>query len=250
MGQFARLVKEVRPAVIVMENVKGLARVRGNSTYSRFLKTLRKCNYAIREGVLNAKDYGVAQDRKRLVLIASRDFEPSMPAPTHGPGSHRTVREVIEHYPPINAGEEDRSVRNHVAPSLSELNLKRIRATRHDGGGWHDWRVEHPELLLQCHIRIPNGYSNVYGRMQWDAPANTLTTRCTTYSSGRFGHPVQDRSISLREAAALQSFPDWYEFHGINSHIARQIGNAVPVKLAEAIGRHIMGNYQAVSEPR
>ena len=72
MGQFARLVKEVRPAVIVMENVKGLARVRGNSTYSRFLKTLRKCNYAIREGVLNAKDYGVAQDRKRLVLIASR----------------------------------------------------------------------------------------------------------------------------------------------------------------------------------
>ena len=239
LGEFGRLVDSVRPAVVVMENVPGIARLPGYSTYQRFLATLRRCEYEVDVAILNAKEFGVPQNRRRLVLMASRMFAPSLPEPTHGANmrDYETVRGTISTYPPLNAGESDPSFPNHITSSLSELSLKRIRATPHNGGGWHSWPRE---LKLDCHIRSPNGHSDVYGRLRWDTPAPTLTSRCTSISNGRFAHPEQDRGISLREAAALQSFPDDYIFHGTHSSIARQIGNAVPVKLAEAIGRQIL----------
>ena len=239
LGEFGRLVESVRPAVVVMENVPGIARVPGYSTYQRFLATLGRCHYDVDVAILNAKDFGVPQNRRRLVLMASRMFAPSLPKPTHGASmrDYETVRGTISTYPPLNAGESDPSFPNHITSSLSELSLKRIRATPHNGGGWHSWPRG---LKLDCHIRSPNGHSDVYGRLRWDTPAPTLTSRCTSISNGRFAHPEQDRGISLREAAALQSFPDHYIFHGTHSSIARQIGNAVPVKLAEAIGRQIL----------
>ena len=122
-----------------------------------------------------------------------------------------TVRESIGHLPAIQAGETHNEVPNHRAARLSARNLARIKVTR-EGGNNRDW----PKLLglgLECHKGI-KGYTDVYGRMSWDAPAAALTTRCTSYSNGRFGHPEQNRAISVREAACLQTFPMEFIFKG------------------------------------
>ena len=156
-----------------------------------------------------------------------------LPATNKILGDVATVREAISHLPEIHAGEAHASIANHCAARLSPLNFERIKATPIDGGSRCDW-PEH--LWLHCH-RGMIGFNDVYGRMWWDRVAPTLTSKCNSLSNGRFGHPEQNRAISLREAAALQSFPDSYEFHGPRSHIARWIGNAVPVLLGEELGR-------------
>ena len=144
------------------------------------------------------------------------------------------MRDWIGDLPKIAAGETHPTIPDHRAAGLSAQNLKRIRATR-EGGGNRDWP---DELRLKCH-EDATGYSDVYGRMSWDRPASGLTTRCISYSNGRFGHPEQDRAISVREAACLQTFPMDFQFAGSLSSMARQIGNAVPVRLAKAVGRHV-----------
>ena len=237
LGQFARLVRALEPKVILMENVPGIAAVPGFSSFRRFLKTLRDCGYECDYGILNARDFGVPQHRRRYVLLAAHQTSVALPSPTEVPGSEGTmVRSTIERFPAIDAGEDDPSTPNHYAARLSALNLERIRATPSDGGSRRDW----PErLTLDCHREIL-GFSDVYGRMWWDRVAPTLTSRCNSLSNGRFGHPEQDRAIRLREAAALQTFPDDYEFFGAKNRIARWIGNAVPVSFAEALGRAAM----------
>ena len=236
LGQFARLVRALEPKVVLMENVPGIAAVPGFSCFRRFLQTLRDCGYACDHGVLNACDFGVPQHRRRHVLLATRGSSAKLPSPAHAGSNAVTVRTTIGHFPAIAAGDGDSSVPNHYAARLSERNLQRIRATRPDGGSRGDW----PErLTLDCHSRT-TGFSDVYGRMWWDRVAPTLTSRCNSLSNGRFGHPEQDRAISLREAAALQTFPDDYEFFGTRNRIARWIGNAVPVAFAEALGTAAM----------
>ena len=233
--EFARLVKALRPAAALMENVPGIAFVPGFSSFRRFLKTLNDCGYKCDHGVLNARDFGVPQHRRRYVLLAVRDAPALLPRPAEEPQHQNlTVRHAIEHFPELDAGETHDCIPNHLAAGLSPLNMERIRATATDGGGRRDWPTE---LELNCHRRIELGYSDAYGRMWWDREAPTLTSRCNSLSNGRFGHPEQDRAISLREAAALQTFPDDYEFFGSRNRIARWIGNAVPVSFAEALGR-------------
>ena len=136
------------------------------------------------------------------------------------------------------------SDRMHAAASLSEINLARIRLSR-PGGSWRDWP---DDLVASCH-KLPSGktYPSVYGRMEWDKPSPTLTTLCYGFGNGRFGHPEQDRAISLREAAILQSFPESYRFVPDDSPvqfriIGRLLGNAVPVNLGRAIGKSIAGH--------
>ena len=237
LGQFARLVRVLEPKAVLMENVPGIAEVPGFSSFRRFLNTLRDCGYQCDHRVLNACDFGVPQHRRRYVLLAVHEASAALPSPTDGPGSEcTTVRPTIERFPAIDAGERDPSTPNHYAARLSALNLERIRATPSSGGSRRDWPEE---LMLECH-RDTLGFSDVYGRMWWDRVAPTLTSRCNSLSNGRFGHPDQDRAISLREAAALQTFPDDYEFFGAKNRIARWIGNAVPVSLAEALGRAAM----------
>ena len=237
LGQFARLIRTLEPKVVLMENVPGIAAVPGFSSFRRFLKTLQDFGYECGHGVLNARDFGVPQHRRRYVLLAVRGALAALPYPADGPESHGgTVRATIEHFPTIDAGEGDPSIPNHYAAGLSTLNLQRIRATPIDGGSRRDW-PEH--LTLECH-RKTLGFSDVYGRMWWDRVAPTLTSRCNSLSNGRFGHPEQDRAISLREAAALQTFPDDYEFFGTKNRIACWIGNAVPVSFAESLGRAAM----------
>jgi DNA (cytosine-5)-methyltransferase 1 len=219
-----------------MENVPHLKR---EEVFRQFTSTLRDAEYSVWAEVVNCADYGVPQQRRRLVLLASR----------HGPLSlegskskkHKTVREAIGELPPLVAGELSSKDPLHQCSSLSELNYARIKASK-PGGTWRDWPIH---LRAKCHARDSGkGYVSVYGRMTWDEPSPTMTTQFYGYGNGRFGHPSQNRALSLREGAVLQSFPKGYKFvePGKPIHIktlGRLIGNAVPVKIGEAIGRAI-----------
>ena len=230
--EFARLATALRPAVVLMENVPGIASA---EPFRIFVKALHDCGYDCDHRVLNAHDFNVPQHRRRYVLLAVREETALLPRPARDglrPAS-LTVRNAIAHFPKIEVGECHPSIPNHHAARLSPLNLERIRATPPDGGGRRDWPEE---LGLACHRRLGPGFSDVYGRMWWDRKAPTLTSRCSSLSNGRFGHPEQDRAISLREAAALQTFPDDCVFYGPRNRIAQWVGNAVPVSFAEALG--------------
>jgi DNA (cytosine-5)-methyltransferase 1 len=240
---FGKIVKLVEPGFILIENVPGIAKVKGNSTFNRFLKILDSIGYNYTFAQIDAKSYGVPQNRKRLVLLAALNNTISIPAPTYGNSKRpfRTVRDAISHFPPISAGSIHASIPNHRASGVSPVNLTRLKNTPCNGGDRRSW----PEYLkLICHKKDYRGHTDVYGRMYWDKPAPALTARCHSISNGRYGHPNQNRAISLREAAALQSFPDQYIFFGPNNHIAMQIGNAVPVLLAEVLGRHIVSTQK------
>jgi DNA (cytosine-5)-methyltransferase 1 len=242
LGEFGRLVEAALPGYVLIENVPGIAKVRGFSTFQRFLKMLDANGYKHVHHVLDAKHYGVPQKRRRLVLLAVRYLIPSLPEPKFGNQRRpiRTVRQAISHFPAITAGQKHSEIPNHVAASITDLNLKRLRLTPHDGGDRRSWPKH---LRLECHKGNYKGHTDVYGRMSWDCPSPALTGRCHSISNGRYGHPEQDRAISLREAAAIQTFPDGYVFFGSNKHIAMQIGNAVPVRLAEHIGKHLLQSF-------
>ncbi|MCY3734245.1 MAG: DNA cytosine methyltransferase [Chloroflexi bacterium] len=239
LREFARLVAALRPRAVLMENVPGIAAVPGFSAFRRFVRTLRELGYDCDECVLNARDFGVPQHRRRRVLQAIHDAPVWLPSssPSGAGDNDLTVRSAIERFPPIEAGEAHPHILNHYAAKLSPLNLARIKATPTDGGSRRDW---HSRLVLECHRPEGTGFSDVYGRMWWDRAAPTLTSRCNSLSNGRFGHPEQHRAISLREAAALQSFSDDYDFFGSRNAIARWIGNAVPVAFAEVLGAATM----------
>ncbi len=243
LSSFAYYIEQFMPNYVFIENVDGLKKVKGNSTYKRFLSKLNRLGYTFIELVVNAKDYGVPQSRRRLIILASRGKEPIPPIKTHGKGliPYVTVKDVISAYPKINAGDENGTIPNHKALRLEALNLRRIKATPHDGGGWRDWPKE---IWLNCHKKDQTGHTDVYGRMNWDQPSPTLTCKCCSISNGRYGHPEQDRAISFREAAKLQSFPDHYIFYASsNKELGKQIGNAVPVQLAKAIGEAFNSIY-------
>ncbi len=241
--EFARLVNELMPDAVILENVPALDE-RHLSRWKQFKATLERLGYVYEVKVYDAKNYGVPQRRRRLVLIAGRGFCIQPPRPTHGPkGSlskkYLTVRDAIGLFPPIEAGQTHGSVSNHRAAGLSPHNLRRIKAVKKDGGSRDGWPIE---LVLKCH-KYRNGridkrhHTDTYGRMSWDSPAPTLTTKCTSLTNGRYGHPLQDRAISVREAAALQTFPQWYVFPDLMTRPTLWIGNAVPPVLACAIGR-------------
>ncbi len=242
LAEFGRFVKTINPAHVMVENVPGL-KGKGSDVLDNFKRMLEREGYQWDEKALYAKDYGVPQNRRRYVLIASRLFEPKIPVATHGNKPdllpYQTVRQAIQNYPAISAGEVHENIPNHRCANLSELLLKRIKATPHDGGSRTDWPED---LVLNCHKSF-KGHTDVYGRMKWDEPSPTLTVKCFSLSNGRFGHPEQNRAISLREAAALQTFPDDYIFHGSVQEIGRQIGNAVPVLLARIMGEYVLREH-------
>ncbi|MGH9424958.1 MAG: DNA cytosine methyltransferase [Terriglobia bacterium] len=247
--EFGRIVAAAKPGYVLVENVPGLARVQGYSTFRRFVRLLETNGYKTAVEVLDAKRFGVPQNRRRLVLIATRKGVPSLPKPKYGTERHpfKTVRQAIARFPVLRAGSSHAKIANHVASAVTTINLERLRATPRDGGDRRDWPLR---LQLECHSRNYEGHTDFYGRMFWDAPAPTLTGRCISISNGRYGHPTQNRAISLREAAALQSFPATYRFFGFRSHIALQIGNAVPVRLAKELGRHILWLRSQVKRSR
>lgn len=239
LKEFARLVGESTPDLVTMENVP---RLLDTAPFKTFLRALKQGNYQIAYGVVNAAQYGTPQQRKRLVLVASKLGPVALPEPTHkGSAEWVTVRQAIGHLPTLADGQQCDDDPLHRASTLSPLNRKRIRASR-PGGTWRDWPKE---LVAECHQRESGKHSaGVYGRMDWDKPAPTMTTLCNGYGNGRFGHPKQHRGISLREAAIFQSFPSDYRFVDDNKPVAtktlaRLIGNAVPPKLGEAVARSL-----------
>lgn len=248
--QFLRFVRRYRPEMIFVENVPGLQDPdETREPFGTFVRTLRRLGYQVTYANVDCRRYGIPQRRLRLVLTGATAGSVDFPAPTHGTGTRRsftTVRESIGDLPPLAAGEEHPRIRNHRAMALSGLNMQRIRATPM-GGDRRNWPKE---LVLKCHRRKGAGYVDVYGRMHWDAPATGLTTRCISLSNGRFGHPEQDRAISVREAACLQTFPRSFVFEGNIEAMARQIGNAVPALLARRFGeqfvRHADGRRSEV----
>lgn len=239
LEKFASLVEEIKPDIVSMENVRGLAKKGKYPVFERFVKTLERCGYKVSYGVVNVSEYGVPQNRNRLVLLASLHGPISLIEPTHK-NSKVTVRDAIYNLPRVKAGIKYEPDPLHYARALSPTNEARIKATKHDGGNSKDWPEE---LKLECHKK-ESGKTyerTVYARMRWDAPAPTMTTQCIGLGNGRFGHPEQDRAITLREAALIQSFPADYQFFPkdqafIVRDVARFIGNAVPVRLGEVIG--------------
>lgn len=239
--QFARLVKEAKPHIVSMENVPELE---NEQVFKDFVKTLEEEKYHVTYKVVNAADYGVPQRRKRLLLLASKRKKIKFIEPTHTTAV--TVRDVIGNLPEIGAGEENNNDNLHIASALSDKNLERIRHSV-PGGTWRDWPED---LILDCHKKdTGKSYSSVYGRMQWDDVAPTITTQFTGYGTGRFGHPTQDRALTLREGAMLQTFPENYSFvpdgeEVVLKIVARHIGNAVPPRLGEVIGLSIKECYK------
>jgi len=231
-----------RPEYVLLENVPGMQKVE-EGPFLRFTEFLKNQGYEIDFGVKDAKDYGVPQSRRRLVLIASRLGSVSLPQQTHGESDdlidYVTVNDAIKSYPEIEAGQTNADIPNHQTAQISELNLNRLRHTP-EGGDRRDWPEE---LLLECHKR-KTGYTDTYGRLRGSEPAKTLTTKCISISNGRFGHPCQDRALSVREAASLQSFPDDFVFVGTLMQTAKQVGNAVPVRFARALGQQISEHFR------
>lgn len=239
--QFGRLVEEVKPHIVSMENVPELE---NEQVFQDFVKTLKGLRYNVTYKVVNAADYGVPQRRKRLLLLASKRKKIKFIEPTHI--QPVTVRQVIGNLPPIAAGEKNDIDNLHITAALSDINIQRIQHSI-QGGTWRDW----PEsLVLECHKKDSGQtYSSVYGRMRWDDVAPTITTQFIGYGTGRFGHPEQDRALTLREGAMLQTFPQGYSFvpQGENvvlKNVARHIGNAVPPRLGEVIGLSIKSHCE------
>jgi len=245
ISEYLRFISDGRPEIISMENVTPL---RTKDIYLKFKESLRALGYHVSDGIVQCEYLGVPQRRRRLVLLASTLGHISLPEQNRS--QPITVRDSIGHLNHLVNGQASTADPIHFCSKLSPVNLKRIQASR-QGGTWRDWPEE---LLLKCHKKSTGKtYTCVYGRMSWDSPSPTLTTQFFGYGTGRFGHPEQDRGLSIREGAILQSFPEDYQFSRSDeplsiSKLGRHIGNAVPPLLGEAIGRCILTHLESIDE--
>ena len=236
---FARLVRELSPDLVTMENVPRLV---GKVVFKKFLSQLKRQGYFVDHEIVDCSDYGVPQRRRRLVLLASKLGPITLLPSSEFDIQPRTVKDAIANLLPLKSGHGDKRDRLHKSCQLSDLNIARIKASK-PGGTWRDWPKE---LVAKCHKKSTGkSYSSVYSRMVWDKPAPTVTTQFFNFGTGRFGHPKQNRAISLREGALLQDFPVDYEFvHPkekiVQTTVGRLIGNAVPIGLGSAIGSSLL----------
>jgi DNA (cytosine-5)-methyltransferase 1 len=243
INHFVRAIKVLEPHIISMENVRGITKT---DVFNQFLSDVKRLGYDVDYQIVYTPDYGIPQSRSRLVLIGSRIGLIKVPEVTHNKEQYTSVSEAIGKLAPIKAGETSENDPIHRAKNLSEINRLRIKQST-PGGTWKDWD---PYLLPGCYTKESGQtYTSVYGRMSWDNVAPTITTQFFNYGSGRFGHPDQDRGLSLREGALLQTFPRDYDFGKDISltKIGRHIGNAVPPRLGTVIGEamfnHVVKRY-------
>ncbi len=242
LPKFANLICEVEPDIISMENVPDLINFKKGKIFQNFVSQLEAKGYSTSyKKDIYCPDYGIPQHRTRLVFFASKFGKLEILPETHTPDTYKTVQATIGHLEALEAGQTSANDPLHKVSELSDLNLRRIRASE-PGGTWRDWS---PELVAACHKKNSGrGYASVYGRMRWDEPSPTITTQFYGFGNGRFGHPEQDRAISLREGALLQTFPADYQFIAPETPyyiktIGRLIGNAVPVDLGRVIAKSI-----------
>jgi len=238
LQEFSRLINEINPEIVSMENVPRLKKCK---IFQEFIENLERGGYFVSWKIIFCQDYGIPQSRRRLVLLASKLGKIRLISKTWDKKKGPTIKNFIKNLEPIKAGEISKKDPLHRARNLSELNKKRIKSTP-EGGGWKDWNSK---LILNCHKKASGkSYGSVYGRMKWEAVGPTITTQFQIYGCGRHGHPQQNRALSLREGSLIQTFPKKYDFIDPSSKfssrdIARHIGNAVPIKLAEIIAKSI-----------
>ena len=243
LSEFGRLVRETQPEIVTMENVPQLVH---HPIFGAFLGDLT--GYCVSHQIVECSRYAIPQTRRRLVLLASKLGAIKLVSPEGWQDSEAKVRAAISGLRPLAAGETDASDALHSACRLSDINLRRIRAST-PGGTWRDWDKA---LIAACHRKNSGAtFPSVYGRMSWDEPSPTITTQCFGYGNGRFGHPEQDRAITLREAAILQTFPPSYRFLACGQRVrfsvlGRLIGNAVPVRLGEVIAESVLRHVKSV----
>lgn len=247
LDRFGELARDSKPDIVSMENVTPLAET---ERFRAFVEELKDAGFQVNHWIIDCRHYGAPQQRRRLVLLASRYGEIDILPPTHpSPEDWKVVREAISDLPPLRAGDIDPADPLHRTSRLSKVNMQRMLASK-PGGTWRDWP---DELRAACHTRSTGKtYPAVYGRMEWDKPAPTMTGQCFGFGNGRFGHPEQNRAISLREAAIIQTFPASYSFvePGTPVHmksVGRMIGNAVPPLLGYVIGKSILAHIREKS---
>ena len=246
---FGKQIEYVQPDIVSMENVPQMIK---EKVFLKFINILKKNHYSVDYQVVYAPEYGVPQKRKRLLLLASKKGEIKLLPPQFNKNNYPTLRQTIGKLPKLKAGETDLNDPLHRVRNISELNMKRIKQSK-PGGTWRDWDES---LLLDAYKKKSGStFGSVYGRLEWDQPANTITTQFPGVGNGRFAHPEQDRALSLREGAMLQTFPRDYLFTepelGSNYSIAQvalQIGNAVPPKLGEIIGKSILKHLEEIEK--
>lgn len=241
LDHFVRGIEVVKPDIVSMENVRGVTKT---DVFKNFVNQLERLGYNVEWKVVYAPNYGIPQNRSRLILLASKLGKILIPKETHTKNNYVTVGDVIRELPKINAGETSKQDHLHKAKKLESVNQKRILQSR-PGGTWRDWNKN---LLPNCYKKDSGQtYTSVYGRMKWDDVSPTITTQFTSYGSGRFGHPKQNRALSIREGALLQTFPMNYDFGDFPAtKLIRHIGNAVPPQLGIVIGKQIkehVNNY-------
>jgi len=266
LNQTFEFIQEFKPEMVLSENVAGIQAPKFGGVWQEFESRLRAAGYAVGSNIVDCSRFGIPQFRKRSIMLGVHKTmcDPQLIAndgsandylivPGGDPDSSvMTVKEAIGHFPPIEAGESNSKIANHTAAKLAEINKKRLKAVVPGGTnlGFDE------ELTLACHDRTRSkscakGFSDVYTRMSPDKPAPTITTKCISISNGRFGHfdPEQARGISVREAAALQSFPDDYVFYGGLCASAKMVGNAVPPKLSQFFANYLMSALASDNTP-
>ena len=243
LRNFARFIEYYKPGYVLVENVPGIL-TNKQSIWPLFHKKLKDLGYnKIVYDIIDMSHYGVPQSRRRFSLIATRlDIEIHLP---YADEKQTLLADFIGEsngFPRVEAGHKDLSTFNHTVAGLSDVCLRRLRKTRHDGGSRLDW-ADDSELQLRCFVGKDDSFKDSYGRMWWNKPAPTITTKFFSISNGRFGHPNEDRAISLREGATLQTFPQDYIFKSNSiATTARLIGNAVPCEYARRLGEVIIKN--------
>lgn len=241
LNEFSRLINETQPCIISMENVPNLS---NKLIFKDFINNLEEQGFFVFFENVFCPDYGIPQKRRRLVLLASKLGKIKLIPPTHKKGEYRTVKDAIGDLEFLKNGQKSKKDILHFTSTLSEKNIKRIESSV-PNGTWEDWDKS---LWLECHKRQSGkSYKSVYGRMAWDEPSPTITTQFFNYGTGRFGHPEQNRALTVREASILQSFPIDYKFVDHNKPVyltkmGTHIGNAVPVHLGYIIGKSIINH--------
>lgn len=247
LHEFYRFVKYYNPGYVVVENVPGILGKHKESGLDKFIEALENQGYTVQYEVVKLNDYGVPETRKRFSLIANRVTNKKLfPKPKNTNPAVADFIGVKNGFPKISAGHKDSTNFMHTAAGLSEINIKRLKLTPKNGGTRHAWADTDMQLEAYKKSGSDISFNDTYGRMSWNKPAPTITTKFFSVSNGRFAHPEENRAISIREGATLQTFPKTYKFIGSSiSSIARMIGNAVPPVYAKQIGETIIKNHES-----
>src|SRR3989344_3230788 len=241
--EFKRFVDYLNPGYVLVENVPGILSKKDRSGLDVFIKGLEKKGYAVHFGIVNMSEYGVPQTRRRFSLLASRLHKKAI-FPKPDKNAVPSVDDFLGQkngFEKIRAGNVDTTSFNHSTAMLTSKNLMRLRKTPKNGGSWLDWAND---KKLKRKSYTGKEFVDNYGRMRWDSPAPTITTKFISISNGRFAHPEEDRAISIREGATLQTFPKSYIFYSKSmADTARMIGNAVPPAFAKRLGKVVLENH-------